>query len=157
MLLEINQCTESTELTIFSYYLVVNHKQLQIIIIIKKTKELNKYKASVVGARVRKSIWGVCRSPLLSKIPPSPEQQSEKNLAGIPAFVWEFLIVSEAEPCPDSLHTSESEAVHGGDVSPSWLDQVTVELMTDSTCCQTEVKLNVKNSYKKTLMLGKRL
>lgn len=38
---------------------------------------------------------------LASKIP-----QTEKNLAGIPAFVCKFLNVSEAAPCPPFLHTS---------------------------------------------------
>ncbi len=37
------------------------------------------------------------------KFPPS-----ENKLAGIPAFVQEFLNVSEAVPCPPFLHTSES-------------------------------------------------
>lgn len=44
----------------------------------------------------------------LAKFPPSLNQQSEKNAAGIPAFVYMFLHVSEPVPCPASLHTSES-------------------------------------------------
>lgn len=43
------------------------------------------------------------------RIPCSGKQQNAKNLAGIPAFVCEFINVSEAVPCPACLHTSESD------------------------------------------------